>query len=241
MGMHEIENLVKESINCLKKSHKKDLDFDSIAYTLYDFQSWWDTGPSPTDLKPAKLLDLKKVVWKIIVEAEKQKNIQLISQWYPIFPMTFANDQNPPDDKTSKAIRDIIIRTKAYTINNDYGYTELPDEKTLKELSQKSKFYAWWYEPLKNYYHSKKHNFEYWLKKSDDLIVELKDMKRVIDKGWVQMAQKISQVSDQEIQKNLDKKYQEVLDAINQGLTLKKDPRFYRNEKIAHDIMENEQ
>ena len=44
MSMHEFENVVEESIRVLDRSKSKELDFRSLFYTLYDFQSWWDTG-----------------------------------------------------------------------------------------------------------------------------------------------------------------------------------------------------
>ncbi len=107
------------------------------------------------DTKAAIKLDLKEVVLEILIEAEKQADIELISWWYPIFPMIFAGIENNDEiliDKCLKEIRDIIIRTRAYEIDNDYGCARLPDEDQLRIISGESEFNDWWFEPLKKQY-----------------------------------------------------------------------------------------
>ncbi len=61
MSMHEFEDLTELSINRLQESNRIDLDYRSIFYTLYDFQSWWDTGS--TEFKVINTLVKRKYAY----------------------------------------------------------------------------------------------------------------------------------------------------------------------------------
>ena len=186
------------------------------------------------DAEPAKIFDLKKIIWEIMVEAEKQKDVSLISQWYPVFPMVVRDDKENVDakikkDKYVKAMRDIVIKTKAYTINHDYGCTRLPSEEDLDKLF--TEFEAWWFEPLKTYYETKEENHEFWLNKAAALNSDL----RVMDKKVLSVAK--PDIIEKQILQELNEKYKEILETIKKGLALKQDSDFYIKAGIAHNTM----
>ncbi len=170
-------------------------------------------------------------------EAEIQKDYNLIRMWYPIVPLIFADDEKEKfiNNNYIKLTRDSVIRTNAYTISNDYGCMRLPDENTLTDLSQSSKFDAWWFEPLKSYYRTKENNSVYWLNESSKLVKELRSMANVMKKILVEKLN--IKIDENAIQKNLNHAYQKVLQTINKGLSIEINAGFYINEGITHEIM----
>ncbi|USG67769.1 hypothetical protein NDK47_11030 [Brevibacillus ruminantium] len=140
------------------------------------------------DAEPPREIPLEEIVSMTLTEARKQNHTILISIWYPLmaaYAILNAMDKDwqarrteigIPQDSCSaqaimanphfQAIRNVVIETRAFEYNNDYGLTRLPAEKEFEtgfEVLDDSfteqgwgQFLDWWYEPLKNMYAEKR-------------------------------------------------------------------------------------
>ncbi|KEQ22249.1 hypothetical protein ET33_27120 [Paenibacillus tyrfis] len=140
------------------------------------------------DAEPPREIPLEEIISMTLSEARKQNEKFLISIWYPLmaaYAILNAMDKawqaghmesGMPQDGYSaqavmanphfQAIRSLIIETRAYEYNNDYGLTRLPAEEEFQtgfemlddRLAEQGwgQFLDWWYEPLKNSYADKR-------------------------------------------------------------------------------------
>lgn len=140
------------------------------------------------DAEPPREMALEEIISMLLPEARKQNAQLLISIWYPLmaaYAILNAMDKawqarqteaGIPQDAYSaqavmanphfQAIRDLIVETRAYEYNNDYGLTRLPAEEEFDtgfemlddRLTEQGwgQFLDWWYEPLKQHYAKKR-------------------------------------------------------------------------------------
>jgi|SRR3989339_1135665 len=228
MSMHEFENVVEESIRVLDRSKSKELDFRSLFYTLYDFQSWWDTGftgfrvvdillnrrytyrfslkdhpgyekhklyfesikdkdfediylkPEEKDFEeniwagyyrapylycdagsplweemvkfgklkgedsiPPQKLDIIETIKTVLIEAQKQSNLEMLQLWYPLFgaAISFLDEKvltSLTENPSVILMRSIIEGVQAFDAKTKYGMPMLP---TLEVIE--NKFQEW--------------------------------------------------------------------------------------------------
>ncbi|WP_144028815.1 hypothetical protein [Paenibacillus tyrfis] len=153
------------------------------------WQMFVDVGKlTGKDAEPPREIPLEEIISMTLSEARKQNEKFLISIWYPLmaaYAILNAMDKawqaghtetGMPQDGYSaqavmanphfQAIRSLIIETRAYEYNNDYGLTRLPAEEEFQtgfemlddRLAEQGwgQFLDWWYEPLKNSYAEKR-------------------------------------------------------------------------------------
>ncbi|MFU1797422.1 hypothetical protein ACM1RC_26390 [Paenibacillus azoreducens] len=140
------------------------------------------------DAKPPREIPLEEIINMMLPEARKQDAMILISIWYPImaaYAILNALDtewqmkrseagmekgtyspQEVMANPHFQAIRSLVIETRAYEYNNDYGLTRLPAEEEFEtgyevldnSLAEQGwgQFLDWWYEPVKNSYAEKR-------------------------------------------------------------------------------------
>lgn len=140
------------------------------------------------DAEPPRDIPLEEIISTTLTEARKQSHTILISIWYPLmaaYAILNAMDTAWQAERTEigmsqdgysaqavmanphfQAIRNVVIETRAYEYNNDYGLTRLPAEKEFEtgfevlggDLSEQGwgQFLDWWYAPLKNMYVEKR-------------------------------------------------------------------------------------
>ncbi|GLI07819.1 hypothetical protein YDYSG_38490 [Paenibacillus tyrfis] len=149
------------------------------------WQMFVDAGKlTGKDAEPPRDIPLEEIISMTLSEARKQNEKFLISIWYPLMAAyvilnamdkVWQTESGMPQDGYSaqtvmanphfQAIRSLIIETRAYEYNNDYGLTRLPAEEDFEKgfqilddsLAEQGwgQFLDWWYEPLKNHYAEK--------------------------------------------------------------------------------------
>lgn len=131
------------------------------------WQRFVDAGKlTGADAVPPKEIPIEEVIAGVVIAAQEQGDVDIISFWYPLITTiaTFVAPeeliplkQNPHLIK----IREIATVTEAYKKNNDYGATRLPSPDDFKSNflewsvgEELSDLFQWWYQPLRQWYES---------------------------------------------------------------------------------------
>lgn len=108
------------------------------------------------DAAPPKVIDANELAAIMVEQAERQNDIPLIAMWYAVAPNDYLMGQSkddPSNDPRLKKIFEIVMRTEAYKLRNDYGLLRYPAPEDLAggaETGEKDKtlsFLKTWFKP----------------------------------------------------------------------------------------------
>jgi hypothetical protein len=171
MSFWEIEDVVEQSITCLKKSNIPQSDICSLIFTLCKFGNKWTAVGGwygyaeeyECDTRKLKKLDMLLVVQTIANEAEKQHNFELLQYWYAVIQWMYAREdakiiQSLQSNPEIIALRTILSQAFVNSDDKMEGLLPTMDEfnSNLEGFerahyfgSAMTDFLHWWYEPYK--------------------------------------------------------------------------------------------